>query len=254
MSDKNLPNEIADYLIAKIYVGDLKPGQKLPSERNLSELLGVNRTSLRMALRQLDRMRLIESRPRSGILIRDFRASAGMDFIDAVLRNPDIEQGAAILLESTTLWVEYIPRVFFEANLSSGSGMLLELHSIVEEQMAEAAGAANLQTLTELEMRMQDVLVSNQSSILIATLMNSVRSMIQAVIYQSFATVDPTTHVSVNKRYIEQALAGQRGNVEFIEQYRDHLRNFTQPLRDKISDWPMQPKLKTTRFVDIKDV
>lgn len=42
--------------------GDLKPGQKLPPERELAEELGVSRTSIREALRALEMMGYLESR------------------------------------------------------------------------------------------------------------------------------------------------------------------------------------------------
>ncbi|MFO1385606.1 MAG: GntR family transcriptional regulator [Chitinivorax sp.] len=36
---KTLPDQVADYLIARIFVGELKPGDKLPPERLLADQL-----------------------------------------------------------------------------------------------------------------------------------------------------------------------------------------------------------------------
>lgn len=51
----------------------LKSGDKIPSERELSERLNVGRSSVREALRALELLGLIETRRGEGTFIRDFR-------------------------------------------------------------------------------------------------------------------------------------------------------------------------------------
>ncbi|MBC8102105.1 MAG: FadR family transcriptional regulator [Cytophagales bacterium] len=46
--------------------GQYRPGDKLPSERELSERLGVNRNAIREAIRALTLMGVIQTRPQSG--------------------------------------------------------------------------------------------------------------------------------------------------------------------------------------------
>ncbi|MFC7320333.1 FadR/GntR family transcriptional regulator [Halobacillus campisalis] len=59
----------------KAYIEDkrLKPGDKLPSERMLSELLQVGRSSIREALRALELLGLIETRRGEGTYMRAYR-------------------------------------------------------------------------------------------------------------------------------------------------------------------------------------
>ncbi|AYC29838.1 FadR/GntR family transcriptional regulator [Paenisporosarcina cavernae] len=52
---------------------NLKTGDKLPSERELSERLGVGRSSVREALRSLELLGLIETRRGEGTFLTDFR-------------------------------------------------------------------------------------------------------------------------------------------------------------------------------------
>ncbi|QRF61789.1 MULTISPECIES: FadR/GntR family transcriptional regulator [Variovorax] len=48
----------------------LQPGDRLPSERDLAERLGVGRNAVREALATLVTLRIVESRPHSGIYLR----------------------------------------------------------------------------------------------------------------------------------------------------------------------------------------
>lgn len=57
-----------------IAVDGLKSGDKIPSERELSERLNVGRSSVREALRALELLGLIETRRGEGTFIRDFRS------------------------------------------------------------------------------------------------------------------------------------------------------------------------------------
>ena len=55
-----LYEEVADQIKEAILDGHLKPGERLPSERDLCEMFGVGRPTVREALRVLDNMGLIE--------------------------------------------------------------------------------------------------------------------------------------------------------------------------------------------------
>ena len=63
--------------------GILRPGERLPSERELSERLGVSRPSLREALAELQDGGLLASRAGAGVYVADVLGSA---FSDALVR------------------------------------------------------------------------------------------------------------------------------------------------------------------------
>ena len=60
--NRSLYHDVVDGIQAMIQRGELKPGDMLMSERNLSDHFGVGRPSVRQALFALDRMKLIEIR------------------------------------------------------------------------------------------------------------------------------------------------------------------------------------------------
>jgi GntR family transcriptional regulator, transcriptional repressor for pyruvate dehydrogenase complex len=56
--------------------GSLKPGDKLPSERELAEMFQVSRTSLRDGIRHLELLGLLEARHGKGTIVRDVSADS----------------------------------------------------------------------------------------------------------------------------------------------------------------------------------
>lgn len=56
-------------LAAKIAQGSLSPGQRLPSERQLCEMFGVSRTTVRRAMEELEREHLIRTVPAQGTFV-----------------------------------------------------------------------------------------------------------------------------------------------------------------------------------------
>jgi len=70
ISPKKISEEIIEQFKALLSSGELKPGDELPSERELAESIGVSRPPLREALNALQAMGFIEIRPRSKILVK----------------------------------------------------------------------------------------------------------------------------------------------------------------------------------------
>ncbi|USG64446.1 FadR family transcriptional regulator [Brevibacillus ruminantium] len=60
---------------------NLRPGDKLPSERELSEQLGAGRSSVREALRALELLGLIETRRGEGTFLKHYRHNRLIDIL-----------------------------------------------------------------------------------------------------------------------------------------------------------------------------
>jgi GntR family transcriptional repressor for pyruvate dehydrogenase complex len=63
----------------------VQPGEALPSERRLAELLGVSRPAVREALKRLTSAGLVEVRQGDATTVRDFRRHAGLDLLPRLL-------------------------------------------------------------------------------------------------------------------------------------------------------------------------
>ena len=63
---------VVSYIQNEITKKNVRPDDKLLSERKLSELLGVGRPHVRAALQKLETYGLVETRPQSGTIVTEF--------------------------------------------------------------------------------------------------------------------------------------------------------------------------------------
>jgi GntR family transcriptional regulator, transcriptional repressor for pyruvate dehydrogenase complex len=68
---ERLSDEVLEQLKLLLVQGDLKPGDQLPTERELSELFGVGRPSIREAIRTLCVFGFLEIRRGSGVYVKN---------------------------------------------------------------------------------------------------------------------------------------------------------------------------------------
>lgn len=84
-----LSDAVFEQLRSRILSGDLAAGAALPAERVLCEALGVNRSSVREALRRLEQARLVSVRHGGTSQVLDYRSSAGLDLLSSLLTDGD---------------------------------------------------------------------------------------------------------------------------------------------------------------------
>lgn len=73
---EKLAQSVSKQIELLILRGILRPGERLPAERDLAERMGVSRPSLREALEALEEKGLVVSRPGSGVFIAEVLGSA----------------------------------------------------------------------------------------------------------------------------------------------------------------------------------
>lgn len=76
--------QVINHILGTIKQGTIKPGQRLPTEKQLTELLGVSRTCVREAFKSLEALRLIQVRPRvSAIVLEPSTALINAEYLSA---------------------------------------------------------------------------------------------------------------------------------------------------------------------------
>ncbi len=89
----SLTDSVIQQLVEMIQIGSLRPGQKLPSERELMEMMGVGRTPVREALQALALADLIEIRPGYGSTVKqaEFAVPEPVEGASATIRKVTLE-------------------------------------------------------------------------------------------------------------------------------------------------------------------
>lgn len=109
--------DMRDDIAARIAVGDLKPGDKLPSERRLQAELGVARGTIREGLFQLEAEGVIYRRDRSGwyvspppVVYDPTRWEGFISYVEAQGRTPATETISAESIVADPLLAEVFSR------------------------------------------------------------------------------------------------------------------------------------------------
>ena len=78
---RSVPEDVFEQILAEVLSGEMQPGESLPSERRLAEVLGVSRPAVREALKRVAAAGLVEVRQGDATTVRDFRRHAGLDLL-----------------------------------------------------------------------------------------------------------------------------------------------------------------------------
>jgi len=85
LTSDRLSDRLAARLMAQLHVGELAPGDRLPTEQQLAETHGVSRTVVREAVHQLRSRGLLVSRQGSGVYVAAPVANRPLEFDPQVL-------------------------------------------------------------------------------------------------------------------------------------------------------------------------
>lgn len=99
LARSRLHEEIVTIIQKQIIRGTLKPGEKLPTERDLAESLQVNRATVREALRKLETLELLEIRHGDGVYARNYLESGNLELIKTVAYMDDPTESLLNVLE-----------------------------------------------------------------------------------------------------------------------------------------------------------
>lgn len=244
---KTLPDRIADELIARIVTGEYAPGARLPAERALCEELGVDRTSLRMALRQLSRMSVVRAVRGSGVTVLDYRAHAGLDFLAAVLEIPGLELGGAFLLEALAHWERTLPWVVSTALARATPSQIAALHGMVEAQIAALDAGHDLAHVAAIGVDIQDHVIEALGDVMLRLIATSTRGLRRELTRLHLSLNDARAQLTRERELLATALAGAIPVEQVREAHAAYLKSEHAALRAHLAQLPPQPR-RTTRW------
>jgi GntR family transcriptional regulator, transcriptional repressor for pyruvate dehydrogenase complex len=97
---RSLPDKVFEQLTAEIVSGRYAPGATIPAERELSEVLGVNRHVVREAVKRLEQIGLVKVAQGGRTKVLDFRETAGLDLLAVIAEHAEAAEELAPFLVS----------------------------------------------------------------------------------------------------------------------------------------------------------
>lgn len=207
-------------LVADIFNNKLRSGDKLPAERNLSADLGVDRTSLRVALKQLEAMQVLDIRQGDGIYVKDYRRHAGVDFLRMLLDQEDKTEELALVEylfeEIWTFWIEFMPLMI---RMAMTRLTPMDLRTLLDIYDQELENLDNPGKIIELEVLSQELIARKTGNLLVLLISNSTRNMRRKLVRRFIETMDREAvkaHVESKRALLRGYTTGAFSDVDLI--------------------------------------
>jgi GntR family transcriptional regulator, transcriptional repressor for pyruvate dehydrogenase complex len=193
---------VFDQLLTEVLTGDLTPGEALPAERSLTEVLEVNRQAVREALQRLAQAGLVEINHGGSTRVLDFTRTAGLDLLPHLLVrggsfDPEV---VSSVMEMRARLGPHIARLAAERGDGDLATRLDELVEVIREG-SEAVPRARA------DLAFWDLLVDGSDNIAYRLAFNGLRAVYEPIL-----------------DLVAPFLAGEIGDVASHEQIVDAVR------------------------------
>ena len=193
---EDIVKALSDYITESILSGDLNPGDKIPSEREMVKLFDVNRSALREAIKVLSTIGLLDVCPGQGTFI----STKNSDFFDAHL------SWGLLVGEKTSRHILEIRKILecesaHYAALRGSDSDFLELKKILSDMEAyvKSDGPLDIEGFLNLDVDFHLAIA---------------KAMQNPIVYQLFLTIRKLM------RHFSQS--GMSKKEDFIEIYQEH--------------------------------
>src|SRR5947207_1008592 len=220
--------QIAEQIEKRILDGELKSGDRLPTERDLAEQFHASRTAVREAMKILAQKGLIEMRPGRGTIVIDSDNEAMQNSIDLVMKLKLGEVGGSDnLVEVREILETEI------AALAAARASEKEIAAMREAIMVMDASLSDADNYIAADNRFHEALAQATQNTLILILVNSIVNLLSEQRKQIFAVEGGPQRgqihhkrilESITRRDPEAARATMRAH---LRQVRADVRAFT---------------------------
>lgn len=133
---KKISEEIVSQVKQLISKGELKPGDRIPSERELATMLGVSRPSVREAIMVLEAMGFVESRQGGGTYVKALTEASIMNPLAKLVekRDPELLRSLAEVRMGLESWSAYLAA---QRATDADIAEMRRLYRIMEKQAAK---------------------------------------------------------------------------------------------------------------------
>jgi len=217
-----LPQTVAREIQNMIQTGVLKPGEKIPSQRELSEQFGVSRASLREALLTLETLGMVKTEAGRGTFVTAPAERAA---------GPAANMAPWRYSQSYSAFDVFQTRALLEGEIAKlAAGRLTQRQLDEMEQATETMERSwekqDVISNVEADLQFHATIVSACSNVMMQALYQTVRELITETQRQPIPITDPArmrNSIAEHRRVIE-ALRLNDGNLAKAEM-ETHIRN-----------------------------
>ena len=201
---KKISEEIVQQIKQLITTGDLKPGERIPSERDLATMLSVSRPSVREAIMVLEAMGFLDARQGGGTYVRSLTEVTIADPLSNILsgKDPKVLYALTEVRMGLETWSAYLA-----ASRATDEQLkrLRELYSIMEKQAADGGWDA------EIDAKFHYVITEATQNTIQVHVLNTIHTLFKTTIMVAL------TEFYQREGYLEKLLSQHRNILEAIE-------------------------------------
>ncbi|MBC2715223.1 MAG: FadR family transcriptional regulator [Desulfobacteraceae bacterium] len=167
LNKTKLYEEIVEQLKNRIINRNIAPGEKLPAERTLAQMLNVNRSTVREALGKLESMDLVEIRHGEGVYVKNFLESGSLELVKALLfKNNALDMD--VFKNLMDLREVLVPEMAYCAAQNRSEKDLKNLEHLVSD--------TNEKSMGDRDMRLHNIIARASGNVLYVILLNAFTS------------------------------------------------------------------------------
>lgn len=231
---------VMNTLLRDIFQNKLKPGDRLPTERDYSKEMNVDRTSLRIALKQLETMEVLEIRQGDGIYVKNYLKNAGVDFLKMLFLQQESDESDIIIDEYIIdeimeFWVEYLPLMLKVAMRRFTPRDMKHLVEIIDREMESMH---DRKAVMASEFEQIEFIAEKTGNLLYLLVSNSTRPLKHKIIelfINSFSDFSLKEYIDVKRAFLKNSVPGDVKHATNVsEGFKQILTTYSEVMRQSL--------------------
>ena len=223
--------QVMEQIKTLIASGAYKPGDKIPTEYELSESFGVGRSSIREAIKIFNYMGVLRSQAAKGTFVEERSNISAESLTWSLLLGEDELNEMIDLRGSIEIWAMFKLADEISERSSVGLSVVKELRTIVEK-MKSSAGKNDRAGLIEDDFQFHTIIVQGCNNTLFTSLFKTLRSFLYDEIKQSQQDYTDLSKIPAEHNLLLNALlTGDKSTV--YSAYSNHIANIKDRLKNR---------------------
>ena len=216
IKQKTVVEQVMEQIKELIANGRFKVGDRIPTEKELSEMFGVGRSSIREAIKIFNYLGILESNTARGTYVCD-RTSISTEALSwAVLLGKDEMYDLLDVRGAIELWSTIILTEKYQKDPESVQKHLLELEKELA-QMKKAADMSNHERIVEADYHFHYAIIKGSGNPILISMYEMLRSFMYEEIDKAIqAFEDYHTTIGNHQRVIDKIKTGDSGIVSIL--------------------------------------